>query len=212
MPTLEEMLENELGLPGESQEKVASQKKTPETDEIEKIATDLGLFGDSNDNNLSANQQEDGHSKEARMKGGDLTSLFNQCFPDDNLFDGQEKQASLNKEAEETERLMGEYAHDCFVSHLDSYIDKMAADLSGGASVDGTPGDPHPQGMENNYEGKNDGKGEAMNTDPDNSEGEAAMGTSPEGAVGNFEKKDSPNGEMKTAALKKHFLLAQLED
>ena len=50
MPTLEQMLNDELGLAEATQEKVAS-KDTPETDEIEKIATDLGLFGDDKNNN-----------------------------------------------------------------------------------------------------------------------------------------------------------------
>jgi len=137
MPTLDEILNNNLGLGENTQVKTAQVKQV---DEIEKLAMELGLV--DNNNNLSASQQEHGHSKEASMTRG-LDSLYNDMFPGDGLFGGQEKTAAINKKAAQEER-QGELAHEAYEKAVDYHITKIAEAL---VVADGGT-EAHPQQME----------------------------------------------------------------
>lgn len=209
MPTLQDILESDLGISPEQsqQEKVASQD-VAESDSIEKLAMEIGLTDELSEDTVSESQKQTGHKKEAHMS---LENLYGQMFPGDADVVGgsQEKTASLTKEAAEKEEAMGEVAFDHFQRCVDGHITKIAEELAGGTTVDmhSKPGAPAQSMASNEVDG-----GEAIDTDPEVQD--AAMGEAPKGAVGDFDKKSAPKGEqqMKQAALRKHMLLSQISE
>lgn len=216
MPTLNEILDNDLGL---GTEKTASAKQ-PKTD-IEKLAMDLGLI-DENDETEAASQDNIGLNKEARMS---MDSIYESLFPGDADIVGtqekvaaeeSEKESDEAKEKEEEdeekeeseeektaalrEEAIGERAFDYFHQYVDAHITKIAGEVA--LQLDQTI----PGKVEDN-EDESEG---AMDTDGDEgAEGEKAMAMAQ--SVGQESKKDSPDGELKTAAIKKHFLKLMVE-
>lgn len=194
MPTLEEILNEDLGL-GVQQEKVAS---AVESDEIEKLAMELGL---SEEGTSASKQETTEQIKEAQMG---MDNLYSQMFPSDAdvVSEGTEKVAELDKEAAAIEEAMGEHAFDEYQRCLDGHITKIAMEVASMEHEDGTPA----QAMASNeVKGK-----KAIDTDPEIQD--EAMGTNPKGAVGDFEHKSHPNGEMRKQAMRKAYLQSLIEE
>lgn len=189
--TIAEILDSDLGL---GAEKTAAVATTNEVNDIEKLATEIGLYEKTN-----VQSQEQGHNKEASMS---MTTLLNEMFPGDAGETAQVKTASITKEAAEVQEAMGEVARDAFAAHVQNHICKIAAELVS-AEV---RADDHPQKMENNE--VKDGK--PIDTKPVVQD--QLMGTNPKGTVGEFENKEHPNGEqVKAAAARKALIMSQLE-
>lgn len=192
MPTLEELLSNDLGAEQPSMNKEASQNAEGVTDEIEKLAMEIGLVENNETNPVAENNP--GQSKEAQMG---LDSLYADMFPEDaqHTAVASEKTASIVKEAAEVEEAMGKAAYDAFQTKVDQMVTKIADEkVAAGEAVDAEP----VQAIENNRQGKDGGK---MDTTP---------------AVTN--ELPAENGpavvgqeQQKSAALRKHLLLSQLE-
>ena len=182
MPTIEEL----LGETSENENTSSFQK-----DDLNKLAAEIGLLSETGDSSGKP------IIKEAKM----LHDLYLESYPGDADLLGQEKTASLEKEAAEIEEAMGAFAYDVFSQCVEGHVEKIAAELvqaHGGDEV-------HPQSMENNE----DTSEKPIDTAPQVQD--FAMGTKPKGAVGEFEMKAHPNGEqIKAAALQKYLLKAQL--
>lgn len=193
MKTIKDILETDLGLV----EKTASAQPetTPEVDEMNKLAAELGIISDASES------QEIGHNKEANMS---LESIYNNAFPGDEPVAGQEKVASddaMEKEAAAIEEAMGSLAHDAFVGKTEELIEKIAAELVSAAVRE----EDHPQSMENNE----DHSGTPIDTTPQVQD--QVLKDKVPGKVGEFSHQSSPNGEqMKAAAVRKHMLKAML--
>ena len=198
MPTLQEILENDLGL-GSEQEKTASQQNETQSEEIEKLATELGLV----DSPSAEQKEEPGLKKEAQMS---LDTLYTQLFPQDaDVVSGHTKEAAVNKEAAAREEAMGEHAFDRFVEFVDGHIDKLAETLAADAEITKeSPGAPD-QSLDSNEVTD----GQAVDTDPEVQDD--AIKDKVPGEVGAVEQKKGPEGELKAAAVRKHLLLSQLE-
>jgi len=163
MPTLEEILNNSLGLGSEStQEKTAAQEPV---DAIEKLAMELGL-----------DDSDTGSTPQTKEAGMSLNSLYNDLFP---------KIAAY-------EEAVGARAFDHFAARVDARLEKIA---EAAISDDSTP----PQQLPNNKAGGN----ASINTTPQiDNELPAEKG---QAVVGEEEQK-------KVAAVRKHMLLAMLEE
>lgn len=198
MPTLEEILNEDLGL-GVQQEKVAS---AVESDEIEKLAMELGL---SEEGTSASKQETTEQIKEAQMG---MDNLYSQMFPSDAdvVSEGTEKVAELDKEAAAIEEAIGAEAFDRYQDCLDGHITKIAESLAGGATIsaDKEDGTPTQAMASNEVKGK-----KAIDTDPEIQD--EAMGTNPKGAVGDFEHKSHPNGEMRKQAMRQAYLRSLIE-
>ena len=185
MPTLEEILNNSLGLGSEStQEKTAAQEPV---DAIEKLAMELGL----DDSDTGSTPQ----TKEAEMS---LNNLYNDLFPEDaplNKITSADEQVSNQEELEKIaayEEAVGARAFDHFAARVDARLEKIA---EAAISDDSTP----PQQLPNNKAGGN----ASINTTPQiDNELPAEKG---QAVVGEEEQK-------KVAAVRKHMLLAMLEE
>ena len=204
MPSLQEILEGDLNLGGT--EKIASQGVDAfEGDsDMEKIASELGLFGDS--------EEVVETEKVAAVHG--IDGLYNELFPEDDL--SEEKTAQECKVAAAEEQL-GAMAYEVFAGRFDQRIEKIAADiLSGDATVsapkasisgdnphgDSRPGQTQPGNRPSNAEQAIDTDPEVTNLLPPQS---GAMVTG-----------DEQTGESATekaasiAAFRKHLLLANM--
>jgi len=197
MPTLRELVEQDLGAISAS-EKTASDNSFVSNDpEIEKIASSLGLFGD---------EDYQKHEKTAGDKSMD--SLYNQFFPEDSVL---EKEASeIEKEA--AEEALGARSFDYFADRFDRRVEKMAAELSGDATVsspagtsDGNPhGDSQPaQAQKNNRPA--DASDAIDSTDPEYTD--EVTKTNDKRTVGDYEQKSAMD-----RAVRKMLLMSQLED
>ena len=198
MPTLQEILDQDLGL---GEEKVAEQKEIV-SDETTKLAMSIGLIDEDSETDMS--QDNNGLNKEARMS---LDRLYTELFPADADIVGVEKSASeveveeMEKEAAAIEGAMGERAFDYFSHYVDAHLTKIAAEIADKAEHE----------IEGKLEDNEDESGEAIDTDAhEGEEGEKAMSVNPQGAAGHFEMKSAPNGELKQAAINKHLLKMML--
>ena len=212
MATLDQLLNDSLGLSDEGQNKTASQEPAKVTDDgINKLAAEIGLLGDEDINaQNAAPEPKTGHTKEAQMNN-DLQDIYSGLYPDDaDIFSSgdewQNKTASMDKEAAEIEEAMGVVAHDAFLNSFDAQLNKIASSF---AEISGKPGEAHPQKMDSNE----DTSETKLNTNSTTQEeGIKAMSTSPKAPVGIFEKKKAPMGELKTAALRKHLIASSLDE
>jgi hypothetical protein len=184
MPTIEEILNSTLETP---QEKTA--EATPvETDEIEKLAMEIGLV----DSNIEASPQPS-HTKEAQMS---MSLMYNDLFPEDAELD---KTASAGGEEDlekvaAAEEALGARAFDYFSARFDARLEKIAAESISDCA------EP-PQALANNKAG---GKGSIDTTPSIDNELPADHGAD---VVGKEEQKS-----IKHAAVRKAMLLAQLEE
>lgn len=193
MPTLEQLLSEDLGAEQPSMNKEASQDAgNGETDEIEKLAMEIGLVDEGETN--SGAEPNQGQSKEAKMG---LDALYADLFPEDvqPAAAASEKVAEDKTAAAETEEAMGKAAYDAFQAKVDQAITKIAEEkVAAGEAVDAEPA----QAMDNNRQGK-DGKG--IDTAPQvTNELPAENGPAVVGQE-----------QQKSAAMRKHLLLSQLE-
>lgn len=191
MPTLEEILNENLGLVEQpKQEKVAS---VAELDEIEKLAAEIGLV------ETGSQLEPTSETKEAQMT---MSSLYDELFPEDS---GLGKVASVSDEVEQTEEekvaaayesALGARAFDYFQERVDERITKLAAEaISHGAE--------HPQQLPNNKKGDND----AIDTAPE-SAGDLKAENKPE-SVGKYEDRSS---QIKAAAVRKYLIASMIEE
>lgn len=221
MPTIQEILDNDLGLGSEqSQEKVASQSELDHStdSEIEKLAAEVGLFGSQPEESSSTSKEQlTGHSKEASMS---LENIYTDLFPGDaDVISGsQEKVAAadtqgLSKEAAAQEERIGELSYDYFQTFVGSHLNKMAEELTGDATIstksvdDSQPG----QTMANNEPNNSD---KPVNTTPVITDHVKAEEKAPY-VSGDEHQKQPPaaasHSELKEAAVRKHLLMAELQ-
>ena len=160
MPTLQELVEQDLGLGAPTNEKTASDK-TPVQEggdaSLTAMAENLGLLGDqgqqktasdntegdnAGDQNTASNDAGDGDINSEQVKTASAESmdlLYNQMFPEDGG-SGIPKTAEQEKIAEEED--LGARTYDHFAARFDERMEKMAADvLTGNATISsGTAG------------------------------------------------------------------------
>lgn len=207
--TLKDILEDDFGMSGAGvSEKTASQE-SPETDEIEKLAAEIGLYSQDQTKEASVETKPSaGQTKEANMG---LASLFGEMFPEDAVKVSQEvekvaaeetKVAAEEKVAAEKEEAMGAVAFDSFAQHFDNYITKMAEAVS--EQMDGKPS----QTMKDNQPADSHNK---IDTTPQVADSLKAQSGA---EVSGKEEQKAPagNGEqIKAAAMRKALLASALE-
>jgi hypothetical protein len=218
MPSLQEILESDLGLGAQESVKTASEHESEASDnaQIEKLAMELGLADDdstgADSTSQTQNQNVSGHSKEASMS---LDSLYADMFPGDSDVIGglNEKTASENggmsKEAAAREERIGRAAFDSFSSCVDAHLDKIAEELAGSATIDmdADPEEEPDQTMASNKPGDSD---EPIDTTPMVTDMVTAKNDA--STSGAYAQK-APAGmgeqksEVKQAAVRKHLLL-----
>lgn len=213
--TLEDILNDEFGLSevDGGSEKTASEE-TPEIDEIEKLAAEIGLAPMKEQTKTASSKETKpaGQVKEASMG---LSSLYDEMFPEEVAAPasaGVEKVAAQDKTAAEKEEAMGALAFDSFAAHFDRHITKMAQDLS--AKVDeATDGKPIQTLKDNQPSDSHEG----IDTDPEVTDivkaqkGGEVVGTEDQKSpAGNGEK--IKEAQMKVAALRKAMLAASLSE
>src|SRR5512135_718275 len=140
MPTLEEILNEGLGVADGKQGTEKTASAVQETDEIEKLALELGLAD-------AAPTAEPQQTKEAEMS---LSKIYENLFPDDAALDkvasaGSPTQTELEKQAAYEEAL-GARAYDYFADRVNARIEKLA---EASMSEDSTP----VQALPNNKKG-----------------------------------------------------------
>lgn len=135
MPSLQEMLDAELGLGGS--EKVAS----AQDDDIQSLALAAGLFTkEASEGEEDEEEKKDEEKEEKKASDFGMASLFDSMFPEDVL---SETKTAAEKEAAAYEDRLGARSYDYFASRFDQRIEKMAAEA---LSADSEP----PQQLENN--------------------------------------------------------------
>lgn len=217
MPTLEEILTEDLGLVGLTPglDKTAGAQAPSDSDEIEKLAAEIGLVPTQE----AATQPgvENGQTKVASVTA--LDSLYSDLFPEDgHIVEGfQEKTATETKTAAEVkEAAMGAVAYDAFAICVDRHIDKLAEELTGDATVstsvneslDGKP----VQTIKDNQPADSASK---INTDP-KIEDEVTASPGDKKVVGTQNQiAPAGNGEkvaqVKMAAYRKFLILSNLD-
>lgn len=220
MPTLKEILEDDLGVSSGS-EKVASAEK-PGTDEIEKLAMEIGLFGNAEPANAApaapakeetqkvASESPGEVNKQTKEAHMGLDSLYDNLFPEDSGMVGSEKTAELEKRAYEEK--LGSRAFDHFAKRWDSRVEKLAAEMAGSATVAAEVASPSG----GNPHGDSQPGQRQLNNRP--ADASKAIDTSPEVTdvvkpqSGDEVVGDEKAQQMKAAALRKHLLLSQLEE
>jgi hypothetical protein len=215
MPTMKELLGSGFGV--EENVKVASVEGG---DELDRIAEELG-FGkyaeeekeeEDKEEEKKAEEEEDEEEEEkSEKKASDLTgSLFNQLFPED---------ADLSKTAEEQEKTaheqnVGARSYDVFADRFDRRLEKMAAALTGGATISAPTaadkdGNAHtgdktpPQASKTNKAGD---AADKIDTDPEYTN--ELPPKNDERTVGHYEAK---HAAVMDAAMRKAILLSQLD-
>ena len=216
MPTLKDLLEGDLGASGST--KTASAQPQQEPDGIDKLAMQLGLFGDvteteekvaSDDEEKEEEKKEDEKKDEGKGENpfakkeasaaGAMGDLYSTIFGEDDL--GETKTAEEVKTAAYQEALGGR-AYDHFAVRFDKRIEKIASDMASGASQDARV---FPQTLPTN-KGQRDGGGQKIDTTPQVQDQEMKVENSP-AVVGKEEHKTAM-----AAAIRKHTLLSPLED
>lgn len=206
MPTLQELLEKDFGV--ESEVKTAS---APASEEIDRLAAALGLDFEVKQAEEKEEEEEDKEEDKGEKKASaGLGNLFNQLFPEDEI---------LSKTAEEQEKIayeqhLGAMAYDAFAERWDRRIEKLAAELTGGATISASTaaehdGNPHedvtpPQSQKTN---KPANAKEKIDTAPVVTDEVSAKNDAR--TVGHYEQK---HAAVKQAALRKAFLLSMLEN
>lgn len=133
MPSLQEMLDEELGL---GSEKVAS----AQDDDIQSLALAAGLFTKEASEEEGDEEEKKEEKEEKKASDFGMASLFDSMFPEDAL---SETKTAAEKEAAEYEDRLGARSYDYFASRFDQRIEKMAAEA---LSANSEP----PQQLENN--------------------------------------------------------------
>lgn len=205
MPTLQDYLN---GMGADETVKTAS---VADEAELDRYAAELGLdFGKeaAEKEDSEEDKEEDKAEKKASDVSG-LDSIYNSLFPEDVVLS---KTAEELKVAE-AEEYLGARAYDHFAARFDRRLEKIAAELSGSASVSAptgadATGNVHkgytvPQASKTNKPANASQKIDTapVVTDEVKAKNEAKT-------VGHFEQKQAM---VMDAAMRKHFLLSQLE-
>ena len=194
MPTLEEVLNGQLDA-GQTKQVEKTASAVTETDEIEKLAMEIGL-GESK---TETSPQTQSMTKEAEMK-----SMYEELFPEDAAISEKVASAAVATVTEDQEKVaaaemaLGARAYDHFQDRLQVRLEKLAADaISQGAEP--------PQAQPNNKSGGN----APIDTTPQvTNELPAENGP----AVVGKEENRAGAMQVKAAAVRKQMLLAQLEE
>jgi hypothetical protein len=216
MPTMQELLGTNFGV--EDNVKTASVENDSE---LERIANELGFgkFASEDEEEEKTaegdkeeeEEEEEEEEKEEKKASVSGDSLFDQMFPED---------ASLSKTAEEQEKMayqetLGARAYDIFADRFDRRIEKLASEVTGGATIsaatapdkDGnahTGTDKAPSQQSKND--KVDDGASAIDTDPEITNDLPAKNDAR--TVGHLEQK---HAAVMSAAVRKMLLLSQLE-
>lgn len=206
MPSLQELME--MGGFGET-EKIASDNSS---EDLDRIAAELGLFDKvAEEHEEKESEEEEKEEEEKKSSPSNLSNLYDELFPEDSM---------LSKTAEEQEKIayeesLGARAYDLMAARWDKRIEKLAAEvLTGGATISAPTapehdGNPHedptiPQAQKTN---KPANSKEKIDTTP--SYTDEVKKTNDARTVGDYQQK---HAAVKQAAVRKAFLLAQLED
>jgi hypothetical protein len=210
MASLQELME--LGGFGET-EKVANDQST---EELDALAAKLGLFDktaeDDEGSKHEKEESEEEEAKEEEKKGSvSLSGLYDTLFPEDGV---------LNKTAAEQQQMvyeesLGSRAYDFLSDRWDKRIEKLAAEvLTGGATLSAPTaaehdGNPHtdvviPQAQKTN---KPSNAKDKIDTTPTVTD-EVHKGDNAR-VSGTYQQK---HAAIQQAALRKAFILSQLED
>lgn len=207
MPTLQDYL-NGMGV----DETVKTAGVVDEA-ELDRYAAELGLdFGKEASEKEDSEEDKKEDKKEEEKKASavsGLDSIYNSLFPEDVVLS---KTAEELKVAE-AEEYLGARAFDHFAARFDRRLEKIAAELSGSASVSAptgadATGNVHkgytvPQASQTN---KPAGASQKIDTTPVVTDEVKAKNEAK--TVGHFEQK---RAMVMDAAMRKHFLLSQLE-
>jgi hypothetical protein len=205
MPTLQELIETNLGF---GEEKTASVADS--SDELDRLAEELGLFDKvaGEDKEVKEEKEEE---EEKKASAGELDSLYESLFPEDGM---------LSKTAEEEEKIayeqeLGARAYDYMTARWDARIEKLAAEvLSGGATISASTaaehdGNPHkdPTIAQAQKTNRPANASDKIDTTPVYTDEVKKMNDAR--TVGDYEQK---HAAVKQAALRKAFILSSLED
>lgn len=204
MRSLMDFLEDDRGL----QTKTAGVEAS--SDDVDALAEALGLDfgktaadeGDDEDEGKEEGKAEKKDEAEKSASFSGMSSLYNDLFPQDASLGGVVKTAEEEKAAYQS--AVGARAYDFFAERFDARVEKLATELASASTASNHSGEVHgdstpPQAQEDNkpadaHKGMNT-KPKVTNELPANNRAET---------VG--------HEEQKTAALRKAFLLASLED
>lgn len=117
MPTLQELMDG-TDSAGAFDKTASAVDDITVTDEIEKLALEIGL-----NPNEEVNTNSKSHTKEANMQG--LEQVYNNLFPGD-VIEKTASETEMTKEAAAVEEAMGKYAYDAFQTKVDEIVTKLA--------------------------------------------------------------------------------------
>jgi hypothetical protein len=204
MPTLQELFENDFGA---GSVKTASDASALEPS-LEKLATELGLFGEVGAVKTAAEAYEGKETKEeeekeekAEEKKASIGSLFDNLFPSEEPV-GTVKTAEEEKTAAYEEAL-GSRSYEHFHSRLNARIEKMASTLGTTGSVH--EGTEAPQAFPTNHADRAAG-GQAINTDPEITDEVKRLTTNVQLAI--MSKRLRASTKLKSKSWKKCMLTA----
>jgi len=215
MTTLQQLVEEDLGMT----EKTAAQVNAAGEDaSLEKLASAIGLDLDFEEKTAAdgeeasfppkkeEEEEEEGEEKEEegeeeKTSSADLglEGLFGDFFPEDSL--GEVKVASEEKLAADYQEYLGACSFDKFAERWDKRIEKIATDMSTGTLHEEAE---VPQQLENN---RAPAAEQAIDTTPQVTD--EVKKEDDERTVGDYDHVQ--HNQMKTAAMRKAALLAQLE-
>lgn len=210
MPTLQELLEKDMGF---GSEKTASAETAQGSDEMDQLAAQMGFdFGKEaaeEKEEEEGSENEEKEDKEEKHASIGMNGLYNELFPDD--ADLTEKTAEDEKVA--FEMAMGESAYDSFSDRFNKRMEKMASDVLAGNATISSSTAANPSGLvhtdttpaQAQATNKPADAGDAISTDPTFTDEVKAKNDAR--TVGHFEQKHA----AMNAAMRKHFLLTQIE-
>lgn len=199
-------------------EKTASAKPA---DDMDKIAMELGLFGDmskvAEDEGEEAQEEKEEEKEdegEEEKTAGFTPSFYESLFPEDSFLNGTQKTAAQVKQAQEEK--IGARAFDHFSARFGRRIEKLAADIASGDATISAPlagmesgeaaDDSRPaQAQPGN---RPDDANQAIDTDPEYTD-EVSV-SNDERTVGQYEAANDDDAKLASLAFQKHLLLAQL--
>lgn len=207
MPTMMELLGNDFGV--EENVKTAA---VQDDSELDQIAASLGFGKFAEDEEKEEAKEEKEEAKEEEKKASaEGYSLFGEIFPEDEV---------LSKTAEELEKVayeenLGARAYDIFAERWERRLGKFAAELTGGATINA------PTAADKDGNAHTGDKTPAQQSETNKAPNAAEkIDTTPvitnelppkndERTVGHYAHKEA---FIRDAAMRKAFLLSQLED
>ena len=139
MPTLQELLDEDLGLGGQhpGTEKTASAEQTAESDDIEKLAEQIGILPNKEETPTTPASEVNNNGQTKEASAMSLETLYSDLYPGDaDVVGGSQEKVAADKTAAVKEEAMGAVAYDHFEQCFDNHITKIAEELTGDATVD----------------------------------------------------------------------------